>query len=256
MTRNAIVTGAASGIGLDTARDLLRDGWTVAGVDSTEAPLAGLKAEHADRFMPVACDVRSAEALHAAFGRIGARIPSVNALICCAGVLRTGPLMTMPVEEFDLIFSVNTRGCWLTAREGLPLLRHAAKAGEPARIVFLSSVAALRPKIGGGAYAASKAALSQLTRVLAVELAPEGILVNALAPGTVDTPMVRGASDPAKSGTYRPSGPSPLGRVAEPSDITRVVRFLLSDAAAYVTGATIPVDGGTSAAFVPPGVSL
>ncbi|MBL6598742.1 MAG: SDR family oxidoreductase, partial [Alphaproteobacteria bacterium] len=89
-------------------------------------------------------------------------------------------------------------------------------------------------------------------RVLSVECAPHGILVNALAPGTVDTPMVNDQSDPAKRGNWRPSGPSPVGRIAQPSDIVRVMRFLLSEDAAYVTGATIPVDGGTQAAFVPP----
>jgi NAD(P)-dependent dehydrogenase (short-subunit alcohol dehydrogenase family) len=86
-----------------------------------------------------------------------------------------------------------------------------------------------------------------------VEWAGDGILVNALAPGTVNTPMIQSASDPAKHGNWRPSGNSPLGRVAEAIDIVRVMRFLLSDDAAYVTGTVIPVDGGTRAAFVPKG---
>jgi NAD(P)-dependent dehydrogenase (short-subunit alcohol dehydrogenase family) len=114
---------------------------------------------------------------------------------------------------------------------------------------MLSSVSALRPKIEGGAYGASKIAVTQLTRVLGSECAKDGILINAIAPGTVDTPMVQNAD---RSGDWRPSGPSPVGRVAEPRDIVRVIRFLLSEDAAYVTGTTIPVDGGTSAAFVPP----
>jgi NAD(P)-dependent dehydrogenase (short-subunit alcohol dehydrogenase family) len=87
--------------------------------------------------------------------------------------------------------------------------------------------------------------------VMAVEWAPSGVLVNALAPGTVDTPMVRAVADDSKG--YKLSGASPLGRVAEPDDIVDVIMFLLSDAARYVTGTTIPVDGGTQAAFVPPG---
>jgi 3-oxoacyl-[acyl-carrier protein] reductase len=120
-------------------------------------------------------------------------------------------------------------------------------------VVFLSSVAALRPKISSGAYAASKAAVSHLTRVIGVEWAEHGILVNALAPGTVDTPMIHAVSDPAKAGRYRPSGASPVGRIATPDDVVDVIGFLLSDAARYVTGTTIPVDGGTQAAFVPPG---
>tara|TARA_Y100001934_G_scaffold170444_1_gene202312 strand:- start:645 stop:1115 length:471 start_codon:yes stop_codon:yes gene_type:complete len=155
----------------------------------------------------------------------------------------------MAVEDFDMVFDVNVRGLWLSAREAIPFLRTAAGAGELARIVMLSSVSALRPKIDGGAYGASKIAVSQLTRVLGAECAKDGILINAIAPGTVDTPMVQNAD---RSGNWRPSGPSPVGRVAEPKDIVRVVRFLLSEDAAYVTGTTIPVDGGTSAAFIPP----
>ena len=93
-----------------------------------------------------------------------------------------------------------------------------------------------------------------MTRVLAAELGPVPVLVNALAPGTVDTPMIRAVGDPAVSGRYRPSGKSPLGRIATVEDVVDVIGFLLSDAARYVTGTTIPVDGGTQAAFVPPGV--
>ena len=118
---------------------------------------------------------------------------------------------------------------------------------------MLSSVAALRPKIVSGAYAASKAAVSQLCRVMAAEWAPSGVLVNALAPGTVDTPMVAAVADIRASKGYRPSGVSPVGRIAQPDDVVDVMMFLLSDAARYVTGTTIPVDGGTQAAFIPPG---
>ncbi len=187
-----------------------------------------------------------------AFDRVAARAPRLDALICCAGILRIGPMAEMAVEEFDRVFAVNTRGTWLCARAAFPLLKAAARPDQPARVVFLSSVAALRPKISSGAYAASKAAVSHLTRVMGVEWAEHGILVNALAPGTVDTPMIRAVSDPAKAGRYRPSGVSPIGRIASPDDVVDVIGFLLSDAARYVTGTTIPVDGGTQAAFVPP----
>ena len=132
------------------------------------------------------------------------------------------------------------------------MLKNASKNSGTARIVLLSSVSALRPKINSGAYSASKAAVSQLTRVLAVECAKDNILVNAIAPGTVDTPMVREQSSPGKQGNWRPSGPSPLGRISNPVDIVKVIKFLLDDNSSYVTGTTIPVDGGTQAAFIPP----
>ena len=252
----AAITGAASGIGLAAARRLTAAGWTVFGLDLTAAGLAAAAATlgtGAAGFHPLPCDVADAAAVDAAFRAIAAATPALDALICCAGILRTGPLATMPVAVFDQVFAVNVRGSLLCAQAAVPLLSAGATAERPGRIVFLSSVAALRPKIDSGAYAASKAAVSQLTRVLAVELGPVPILVNALAPGTVDTPMIAAVSDPARAGRYRPSGKSPLGRIAQPEDVADVIGFLLSDAARYVTGTTIPVDGGTQAAFVPAG---
>ena len=118
--------------------------------------------------------------------------------------------------------------------------------------MLLSSIAALRPKIMSGAYSASKAAVSQLTRIMAVEWAASHVLVNAIAPGTVDTPMVQAVMRPGANSGYTTSGTSPLGRVAEADDIADVIGFLLSPASKYVTGTIIPVDGGTQAAFVPP----
>ena len=255
MVQTAVITGAASGIGLAAARRLLDQGWRVFGLDVTQAALDGAAdtlSPHEGRFTAIACDVTDALRVAAVFEQIAAAAPALDALICCAGILRTGPLATMEVATFDQVFAVNTRGSWLCARAALPLLRRAAAPDKPARIVFLSSVAALRPKVDSGAYAASKAAVSQLTRVLGAELGPSGVLVNALAPGTVDTPMIQAVSDPATAGRYRPSGKSPLGRIAQAEDVVDVIGFLLSDAARYITGVTIPVDGGTSAAFIPP----
>jgi len=237
----ALVTGAASGIGACVTDMLLAAGWRVHGLDLNTANLR----QH-DRLTPVTCDVRDAGQVAAAFGGL----PRLNALIPCAGILRTGPIADAEVDDFDLVFDVNMRGSWLCAKHAMPALKSAAAAGELARIVFLSSVAAIRPKINGGIYAASKSAVSQMTKVLAVECAEHGVLVNALAPATVDTPMVRPALG-GNMGSYRPSGVSPLGRIAQPEDVARMVRVLLSEDTSYITGAIIPVDGGTSAAFVP-----
>jgi NAD(P)-dependent dehydrogenase (short-subunit alcohol dehydrogenase family) len=250
----SVVTGAASGIGLDCCHSLLESGWTVFGLDRSEASLqvaADSFAAYGGRFVPLPCDVSNAGALERAFSAIEARTPAIDALICSAGIFRTGPLLEMAEADFDALFAVNTKGAWLSAKAALPLLLGAARADAPARIVFVCSIAAIRPKVGGAAYSASKAALAQMTRVLSVELAGQGILVNAVAPATVDTPMTRKLNADAASNGYKTSGVSPLGRVAEPADVTAVIRFLLSDAANYIAGALLPIDGGTSAAFQP-----
>ena len=247
MTKTAAITGSASGIGLAATQRLLAEGWTVHGLDRAD------QSEPSGGFKPVQCDVSNAASVAAAFIGIGAPL---NALICCAGVLRTGLMEDMSIEDFDLVLNINTRGTFLCAQKALPLLRASVTPDNPSRVILLSSLAALRPKIVSGAYAASKAAVTQLTRVMAAEWAPSGVLVNALAPGTVDTPMVRAVSDPSASKGYRPSGVSPVGRIAQPEDVVDVMMFLLSDGARYLAGTTIPVDGGTGAAFIPAGSNM
>jgi len=150
------------------------------------------------------------------------------------------------------LFAVNVRGLWLSAREAMPLLKVAGRDGEPARVVFLASISGLRHKIDSGAYAATKAAVIALTKVMAVECAADKVLVNAVAPATVDTPMVRPHLNPGDNTRYRTSGASPLGRIAQPEDVAAVIAFLMSEDAGYVNGTVIPVDGGTVAAYVPP----
>ncbi len=248
-----LVTGAASGIGLKTAKRLLEKGWVVYGLDNDENNLHQAEAEIGNtNFIPKSCDLRNEEALVSVLNDIKINQQKINALIACAGVLKLGSLEEMSTEDFDLVFDINVRGLWLSAKETLPLLKTAAISDEVSRIILLSSVSALRPKIDSGAYSASKAAVSQLARVLSVECAKYGITVNAIAPGTVNTPMVNKKNTSKSRGNWRPSGPSPLGRIAQPSDVVNVIEFLLSEEAAYVTGTTIPVDGGTQAAFIPP----
>jgi NAD(P)-dependent dehydrogenase (short-subunit alcohol dehydrogenase family) len=262
MPGTAVVTGANSGIGLETCRRLLADGWTVHALDRATDALDAIGDTAGDpgagpqlRVLP--CDITDENAVDAAFRRVAYEAGHLDALVCSAGVLRTGPLLEMAAADFDAVFQVNTRGAWLCARAALPLLASAATARKPGRMVMVGSVAAVRPKVAGGAYAASKAALAQLVRVMAVEAAPLHIRVNAVAPSTVDTPMIRNVGETSVSGSgsgsgYRPSGTSPLGRVAAPEDVVHVIRFLLSPPSDYVNGATIPVDGGISAAVSPP----
>jgi len=253
MSNIVVVTGGASGIGLGSAKRLAALGWTPVILDREQAVERlrnpGEGQERVD-FAALACDVASPQQIRQTFRAIGETYGRIDALVCSAGVFRSGALDEMSVEDFDTLFAVNTRGAWLCAREAVPLLKGRPEAEGPARIVLIGSVSGLRPKIGSGAYAASKEALHVLTRVMAVELAPERILVNGIAPGTTDTPMTQAqASDPSP-GKFRLSGTSPLGRTGKPEDIAKVVEFLVGEQSSYVTGVIVPVDGGTRAAFV------
>ena len=252
------MTGAASGIGRATVQRLLREGWRVYALDNDAQMLARLETEidgAAGRLTTHVCDVMSEPSVEQAFASIRAEGAAINGVVLSAGVLKTGRLESMSVDDFDAVFGVNVRGLWLCARAAIPLLKVAAAQGGPARIVNLASIAGIRHKISSGAYAATKSAVIALTKVMAVELAGDGVLVNAVAPATVDTPMVAPHMRPGANTGYRTSGTSPLGRIAAPEDIAAVIDFLLNDDARYVTGAIVPVDGGTSAAFVPPGAT-
>ncbi len=243
MNRVAVVTGSASGVGLAICRLLSERGWRVVGLDIQSSPPAtGVET--------IACDLRSAADIDAAFAQIGATFGRIDALIYSAGILRVGPLESMSVEDFDAVHAVNVRGAWLCARAAIPALKRAATADAPAHIVFISSVTVFRPKKSTGAYAASKAALSQMTRVLAAELAADNVLVNALAPGSMDTPMTRAVRQAPATG-FETSEIPPIGRKAVPDDVARATAMLLGPDSRFITGVTIAVDGGASAVFVP-----
>ena len=249
--RPVAVLGAASGIGRATALAFARCGAKVAALDVNTGPLDALTGEMrsagAADALTGATDVRDGASVQGAMQRVVGAFGGLDHLIFTSGILRVGPLMEMPESDFDAVFAVNMRGFWIAARAALPHLQ----AGPARRrtITALSSAAALRPKASSGAYAASKAALSHLVRVLAVELAASGINVNAIAPATVDTPMTRPFMGETNANHgYRLSGTSPMGRMAQPEDIADACLFLSSQAAAYITGITLPVDGGTTAA--------
>jgi NAD(P)-dependent dehydrogenase (short-subunit alcohol dehydrogenase family) len=255
MTKIAAITGGASGIGRGTAKRLLDEGWSVVVLDRDREGLETLCKDftvYGDRLATLDCDVSSVESVVGAFQLLGRRFGRLNGLVCSAGVLRIGALEAMSVEDFDQLFAVNVRGLWLSAREAMPLLKLAGAKGELARIVFLASISGIRHKIDSGAYAATKSAVIALTKVMAVECAAHRVLVNAVAPATVDTPMVQPHLKPGSNTRYRTSGASPLGRIAQPEDVAAVIAFLMSENAGYVNGTVIPVDAGTVAAYVPP----
>ncbi|SDV50738.1 SDR family NAD(P)-dependent oxidoreductase [Chitinasiproducens palmae] len=249
MGKIVVLTGAASGIGRASATRLAAAGWTVVMLD--RAFDTAWRAVDARSFA-MHCDVSEPASVEAAFAAIDTQLGTIDALVCSAGTLRIGAIVDMSIADFDALYHVNTRGAWLVARAAVQLMRKRRDPAALRRIVFVGSISAIRPKVGNGAYGAQKAALHTLTGVMAAELGGEGILVNAVAPGTVDTPMIQAMQDASQTGRYRPSGTSPLGRVAQPEDVAAVIEFYLGDQSNYVTGTVIPVDGGTRAAFVPP----
>ncbi len=249
--KTAAVTGAASGIGQRTVERLIKAGWLVWAIDISAEALSGQAqtVRSDDRLRSLVCDVSDADSTAAAFAAVARDTPRLDALICSAGVLRIGLMEEATTQDIDEMFNVNVKGPWLCIRSALPLLRHGASTEAPSRVVIVGSISGIRPKVGAGFYAASKSASHVAAGVMAVELAPSGVTVNVVAPGTVDTPMIAAAVNARPGPVYKPSGESPLGRVARPDDVVDVIEFFLSDAARYVNGVVLPVDGGTRAAY-------
>jgi 3-oxoacyl-[acyl-carrier protein] reductase len=252
LNRIAVVTGGTSGIGKRTIERLLGDGWVVWSLARSQQRLREQEAllGAGDRYRYAVCDVADPEDVSKAFKVIGSQTEQIDALICSAGVNIQGSLEEMTPEQANTLVGANFLGPWLCVREALPLLRKNADVSNPKRVLFIGSIGGIRPKVGAGLYSATKAAAHILAQILAVELAPSGIVVNVVAPGSTNTPMLESANSAGANSAYKPSGASPLGRIAEPDDVVDVIQFFLSSAAKFVNGTLLPVDGGTRAAYV------
>ncbi|WP_290514328.1 SDR family NAD(P)-dependent oxidoreductase [Aeromicrobium sp.] len=242
-----LVTGAASGIGAATLVKLRELGATVSGGDLCLAPLGTESRFQGVRMETV--DVRDPEQVQAFVDIVVERHGRLDAVVNSAGVGAPSDLALMTHEtshrDWDLQIGVNLTGTYAVSRAALPSLLVQGGA-----IVNISSIMGLVGSAGFSAYTASKAGVLGLTRSMALEYATSGVRVNAVCPGFVNTPMVHrflGRSDDPAAARRSLELVTPMGRLAEPAEIADVVAWLISDAASYVTGAAIPVDGGYTA---------
>lgn len=252
--RGAIITGAASGIGLEVARRFAELGYDVALLDrtkdATESAIGTI--DSAGSLHAVAGDLSTTDGALGAIHEALDVVPHASVLIHSAGVLQLGKLQELPIASWDESFSVHVRAPILTSQVFVQRTRaQAATNSGPHRIVGISSIAALHPRAGNGAYSASKAALNVAFKVLAVDIAPLGYTVNIVTPGRTNTPMVSTGLKGSGSSGWKPSALPPLGRYGEPSDVVSAIQFLCSRDSAYITGADIVVDGGSVAAVRP-----
>jgi len=241
MAKVALVTGAASGIGLATARLLAERGYRVVAGDVRGerggAALAGLP-----DVATLTMDVRSPHDAARAVALAEEQFGGLDAVAHVAGVDISRPVDLLTEEQWDLVVDTNLKGTYLVCAAAIPALR---RRGGGA-IVTTGSVLGRVSMPGEGAYGASKAGIEALTRAMALDYAREGIRVNCVAPGSTDTPLMWGDTLPIHLADLkaRAAAEVPIGRVALPVEIARVIAFLLSDDASFVTGATVVADGG------------
>jgi NAD(P)-dependent dehydrogenase (short-subunit alcohol dehydrogenase family) len=250
--RVAAVTGAAAGIGEAVTRHLAGAGATVVALDRDAAALDRLTAA-ADGLAVEAeqVDVSDESQIAAAAQRVTERHGGVDVLVCAAGVQRYGTVDEMSLDGYDEVMAVNVRGVFAACHHFVPLIR--ARGGGS--IVVVASVQAYAAQSGVAAYAASKGALVAMVKAMAVDHAGEGIRINAVCPGSVDTPMLRWAADRfagdrSADDLVADWGRShPLGRVATPMEVAEAIGFLAGPEAGFITGADLRVDGGLTAAL-------
>jgi NAD(P)-dependent dehydrogenase (short-subunit alcohol dehydrogenase family) len=244
-TTGVIVTGGASGIGLASAWALAEVGRPVAlwdlQADAARAAADEIAAKFAVPTAAIGLDVRDSAVFPEAIATSRELLGSIGGLVHAAGISGAAPVDVIDEAAWDAVLDINLRAEALIVRALLPDLR---RAGPGSAIVGIASIEGHVAHPAIPAYCASKAGLLGLTRSLALALAPEGIRVNAVCPGFIETPLFSPAIS-AEGARAAYEARIPMGRLGQPDDIAAVVRFLLSDDARYVTGTDIVVDGGT-----------
>jgi NAD(P)-dependent dehydrogenase (short-subunit alcohol dehydrogenase family) len=244
LNRVALVTGAAKGIGLATARMLSRRGARVciADIDSKAAEKACADIfEHGGSAVFFLCDVSQSRNAKKLAANVKDRFGTLDLLCHCAGIQHYGTVTTTTEEDWDRVLGINLKGIYLVSHELVPLMP------QGSAIVNVASVQAFATQTGVAPYTASKGGILALTRSMALDLIPSGIRVNCVCPGTVNTPMLHWAieqSPDPKAVLKECHRMHPIGRVAEPDEIAEVICFLLSPRASFMVGSIVLADGG------------
>ncbi|MDQ0775576.1 NAD(P)-dependent dehydrogenase (short-subunit alcohol dehydrogenase family) [Streptomyces aurantiacus] len=239
--KNVVITGGSSGFGFTTAKLLVDGGARVLITGRTQATLDSAREQLGKNAVAVRSDVASLSDLDALADRVKEEFGTLDALFVNAGITRFEPFQSMSADVYDELFAVNAKGSYFTVQKLAPLL------SEGSGVVITTSVANVLGIPMISAYAASKAALRSMTRSLARELLPQGIRVNAVSPGPVDTGILDRSmpAEAAEATKAQMIAQNPMQRVGDPDEVARAVAFLAFDAT-FTTGAEFAVDGGAS----------
>ena len=244
----ALVTGGAQGIGRGIVLRFAREDAAVGVLDvrmEQAECVAGEVRQAGGRASALQADVSNAVQVRQAIGRLIETLGAPNILVHNAGIMPEGTIDRTSERDWDCVFAVNVKGAYLTCREIVPLMRNAGGGA----IILMASITGVNGLPGLAAYSATKGALISLARAMAIDHSAEGIRVNAVSPGTIDSPMLHEfvAAQPDPLRTRRAFDEmQPRGRVGTIEEVASVVAFLASDQAGYVSGSNVKVDGGMS----------
>lgn len=238
----ALITGAAQGIGKASAERFLKEDYQVAVVDINKEKLEKvyLSGDYdKERILIYGCDISDSTAVNGMVASLLQKSKHIDVLVNCAGIVQTSKIRDMSDAEWERTFKVNLFGMFYLCRAVIPTL----ESQKHGKIVNVSSLAGKNGGINSGAaYSASKAGVISLSRTLSKELASYNINVNAIAPGMVDTEILKLYTEEQRANTMKTI---PLGRFASPKEIANVIYFLSSEESSYITGELIDINGGT-----------